>query len=173
MGFGKDGKGAIIRETVIVTPGALAAGAAILGTAGVTLDTTSFRILKTDYFVSQRTAWQADGDEIYIGLANGTLSVTEIAETMGNDGPVDRNESVAAAIAERAVWPLLDLKDLPPSGASFSEPSNNGQKMSFNPKWTFTPTEGWSWFAFNPLSAALTTGAVFVIHATHYGVWVD
>ncbi len=172
MGFGKDGKGVIIKENVTVTPGALASGAVIKAAGGVGLQTTSFRIIKTQFFISQGTAWAGDGDELIFGLCNGELSVTEIAEAIQINGPIDRNDRDIEERASRAVWLLVDLKDPETSGVSFSAPPNNGLPIEKNFRWTFTPTEGWDWFAFNPLSGAITTGAVFNIKATHFGVWV-
>ncbi len=174
MGFGKDGKGIILRETVVLTPGALAAGAVVKHTGGVILQTTSFRILKTEYFVSQQGAFAGEGDEIIVGIANGALTTAQIAEALNADGPDDRNDPDKEE-ADRAVWLKgPQIKETQLAADTYGEPvPNNGMPMSFSLKWTFTPTEGWDWFAFNPLSGALTTGSVFNITATHYGVWVD
>ncbi len=174
MGFGKDGKGVIIREAVGIVPGGLASNAVIKSTSGgVTLGTTSFRIIKTEYLVSQGTAWQADGDQLFFGICNGDLTTAEIAETIQANGPTDRNDRTLQERAERAVWLLFDLKDPETTGATFSRTLNDGKPMEKSLRWTFTPTEGWDWFAFNPLGGAITTGAAFAIKATHYGVWVD
>ncbi len=173
MGFGKDGKGAIIRETVVITVGGLAAGSSIKNTGGVTLQTTSFRILKTEMFVHQLGAWAAEGDEVIIGICNGDLSVAEISESINVDGPVDRNDRIKQEQAERAVWLLVDLKEGAEGALANSPPANDGLPWTFNLRWTFIPTEGWDWFAFNPLAGALTAGAVFRLTMKHYGVWVD
>ncbi len=173
MGFGKDGKGQILRETVVITPGALGAAAVVEHTGGITLQTTSFRILKAEFFISQSGAFAAEGDEVIIGFANGELTAAEIAECINVDGPPDRNSRVDEERAMRAVWLLADLKEPTDGTTGYALPLNNGLPMEFTPRWTFTPTEGWDWFAFNPLAGALTTGSSFRITAKYFGVWVD
>ncbi len=175
MGFGKDGKGVIMRESATITVGALASGAVVKHTGGVSLQTTSFRILKTEYFISQNAAFAAEGDEVIIGIANGALSTAEIAASVTNNGPGDRNDTPEADVSERAVFLVgPQIKETQTATTGYGEPMpNNGMPMEFSLRWTFTPTEGWDWFAFNPLSGALTTGAVFLITAKHFGVWVD
>ncbi len=168
MGFGKDGKGAIIRENVTITVGGLAAVAVIKGTSlSISED---FRILKTEYFISQSGNWGAVGDEVIIGFADDELSVGEIAECLNVDGPVDRNDRLAEERVMRAVWSLIDLKG--DSTTVVMQPPNDGKFMEHKPRWTFSNPEGWTWFAYNPLSGALTAGAVFIINAKYFGVWV-
>ncbi len=173
MGFGKDHKGVIIRESVTLTIGALGAGSVVLHTSGAALQTTSFRMIKAVYTISQLGAWAADGDEVLIGIANGELSTQEIAECLTAQGPDDRNDALGSEQAGRAVWVLADIKDTSVTGFAFSDPINDGMPMEKVLRWTFTPTAGWNWFAFNPLTGTLTTGAVFKVIATYYGVWVD
>ncbi len=175
MGFGKDGKGVIIREEVTITPGALVSKTVIKGTGGAVLQTTSFRILKTEYFIVQNNAWATNGDGIIVGLANGALTTVQIADCIDANGPDDRNDTVTADESMRAVWLLNLMKEPFDAGgvADASRQVNNGLPISFNPKWTFTPTEGWDWFAYNPFTGNLTSGASFIIIAKHFGVWVD
>ncbi len=173
MGFGKDGKGVIIREQSTITLGGLAAGVAVKGISEVALETTSFRIIKMEYFISQSGAFGAEGDEALIGFANDVLSVTEIAASLTVDGPKDRNDTPGRNTAEFAVWLLAQLKEPTDATTGYDRPLNMGRPMEKVLRWTFTPPEGWTWFAYNPLAGALTTGAVFRIHAKYYGVWVD
>lgn len=170
MGFGKDGKGVIIRETVILTIGNLAANAVVKHTAGLTL-VEDFRIIKTEYFITQTGIWGAVGDEVIIGICNGELSVTEIAETLNLDGPGNRNNAVANERAMRAVWPLIQLKG--ESTTIISQPSNDGKINEHVLRWTFNNPEGWSWFAYNPLTGALTSGAIFSVKCKYFGVWLQ
>ncbi len=173
MGFGKDGKGVILREVATITVGALAAGAVVKHSGGVVLETTSFRILKTEYFAVMSTAFQGEFDQILLGIANGALTTTQIAEAIEVNGPDDRNDRVEAEQAMRAVWLVNHLQEQGDSANAIQDQLNNGNVMHFSLKWTFTPTEGWDWFAFNPLGAAITTGPVIKIFAKHFGVWVD
>ncbi len=169
MGFGKDGKGVIIRETVGLTIGALVAGAVVKHTAGLTLG-EDFRIIKTEFFVNQLANFGAVGDSIIIGICNGELSETEIAESLAVDGPNDRNDRVPEEQAMRAVWPIVHIKGN--STTVPEQPPNDGLPMEKVLRWTFSNPEGWSWYAQNPLQGALTTGAVFQIRAKYFGVWV-
>ncbi len=173
MGFGKDGKGAIIREVATITIGALAAGAAVKHTGGAVLQTTSFRILKTKYFLVMSTAFQGEFDQVLIGMANGALSVTEIAESISSNGPDDRNDRAGMETAERAVFLVAQMREPSAQANGINEAIGDNLALNENFRWTFTPTEGWDWFAFNPLGGAITTGAVVKIFAKHYGVWVD
>jgi len=168
MGFGKDHKGAIIRETQLLTLGGLAAGASIK--AGALTLGDDFRILKTEWQISQRGNWGAVGDEVIIGIADNELSVAEIAECIDADGPLDRNDNLANERAMRPVWTLIDIKGK--STTVVEEVPNDGMMMTFNLRWTFSNPEGWTFFGHNPLGGALTTGAVFFITAKHFGVWV-
>ncbi len=172
MGFGKDGKGVIIREKPVITVGGLASIAVIKQAGGITLQSSDFRIIKTEYMIVQRGAFGAEGDSVLIGLADNELSVTEIAEAINVDGPVDKNDHVKMEQASRPVWLLAHIKEPHQSTTSYA----NIRDLAPSEKvfrWTFTATEAWTWFAYNPLGGALTTGAVFVIFAKHYGVWVD
>ncbi len=173
MGFGKDGKGQILRETVILTAGALGTQDVVKGTSGVVLQTTPFRILKTEYFFTQQGAFAGEGDEIILGIANGALTTVQIAACIVSDGPDDINDPDSEE-AMRAVWLVgPQLKETQFAADTYSEPMpNNGMPMSFSLRWTFAPTEGWDWFLFNPLGGALTAGAIFQVTAKHFGVWV-
>ncbi len=166
MGFGKDGKGAMIRERHIITLGALVAGAVLKSDAQLAIE-EDFRIIKTEVFPSLLT--HAVGEApIYFGIADNELSVTEIAEALEVDGPLDRNDRVKVEQAERPVWILgqflgdqQDVSDNPfPVG------------IVKNLRWTFSNPEGWTWFAFNGGPDNLTTGAFLRLYAVHYGVWV-
>lgn len=172
MGFGKDHKGIIIREAATITVGGLTSKNVIKTTAGgVTLQTTSFRILKSQYFISVLGDFGAEGDEVLVGLCDGELAVAEIVEAININGPVDRNDNVLSEQANRPVFLLDQLKEAHDATTSYTT-FGTGMK-TFNPRWTFTPTEGWDWFVFNPLGGSLTAGLVILITAKHFGVWVD
>lgn len=172
MGFGKQGTGEILHERATLTIGGLAAAAAIKSTAGL-LDNLldDFRIIKTEYLISQVGNWGAVGDEIYFGICNGELTVAEIAANIVSNGPQNRNDRGRQESSMRAVWVLGQLKG---SSTTIVEDVLDGGKVQEKTlRWTFSNPEGWSWFAFNPLTGALTTGAVFSITAKHFGVWVS
>ncbi len=164
MGFGKDGKGVIIRERDTITLGALATITAIKSGSQIN-PTDDFRLIKTEYFIGVEGMTSGEGP-VLIGLADNELSVTEIAGSIGADGPVDRNDRGGEEAATRAVW-VLDaiFSQVFPGGSS----STKGEKTF---RWTFSNPEGWTFFAFNNDPNTLTTGTIVHFYAVHYGVWV-
>ncbi len=165
MGFGKDGKGAIIRERVEIDAGALASQASILSTAGGVTLQNDFRIVKTEYTMYSDGA--TDGNNFAVGLADGHLSVTQIAACLTANGPNNSADRPGIELAERPVWILESYGQ----HSTFNDASLNkmGEKVF---RWTFNGTDGWNFFIFNPLDGALTTGTEIIILAKHFGVWV-
>ncbi len=171
MGFGKDGKGQIIKERTVITVGNLGATVVVKSAGGIEGSLgEDFRILKTEYFIVQTGEWGALGDQVIIGMADNELSVAEIAENLNLDGPIDRNDNLLNERVFRPVWMFNHL--LGTSTVILEEPTDDGNALVQNVKWTFSNPEGWVWFAYNPLLAALTAGATFIIQAKHFGVWV-
>jgi len=171
MGFGKDGKGAIIRENVTITVGNLAALTGILSTAGGRVSDSlgdDFRILKTEFLVSKIDQTSDEGT-LFLYLVDGELTLAECEEAIELGGPIDRNDRLSQERAERYVKPvamLVGSSDITTGGGPVVE-----QVYSMNPKWTFSNPEGWDWMAYNA-GAILTAGTIIRIFATHYGVWV-
>ncbi len=168
MGFGKDGKGTIIVEANMITLGALADDAAILADGSLTIG-EDFRILKSELFVGTNETIAAGDGPIYFGVANGELSVAEIAEALVQSGPQNRND---AARTEQAMRKIEIL-------AVFGPGQNNGTgdlawkgPIVTKPRWTYSDPEGWNYFAFNQSGGVLVTGTVLRYRAKHYGVWV-
>ncbi len=172
MGFGKDGKGAIIRESSAATLGAMNNDA---GTelAGPALE-EDFRILKTEgnVKISNLTTTQGAGLELW--FANGELSVGEFLECIDLDGPLDRNDRVSQERAERFVKFVSAIVSpiVPTEVILYFLNETGGPQISFNPRWTFSNPEGWSFFLVNRSGSQLTTGASLEVTMTHYGVWV-
>ena len=173
MGFGKQGKGCILREIQTITVGALASGVAIKAASQVAIE-DDFRIMKSEYFMVVRD--QAAGsvvpvDHLLIGIANNELSVGEIAECIAVDGPKDRNDAVPNERSHRAVWLLEILEHIGDANLANRNSRESTKGEWVNP-WTFSNGDGWTWFAYNPSGAAATSGMVIDIVAKHYGVWV-
>lgn len=167
MGFGKDGKGAIIRENLQIALSTLADATAIKATSGgLSGDMQEdFRIIKSEIFVYVEGHTQTEGP-ITIGICDAELSVTEIAECLDLNGPVDRNDHLNA---ERVMRPVFELCQI---GELSLEIPNNNLPIEKTLRWTFPAAEGWDWFAYNDSGAALTTGTIVRIRAKHFGVWV-
>lgn len=166
MGFGKDGKGVILKNADSITVGALADGAAIKQGTPLAL-TEDFRLIKADIWV-QLTGTVNANENIYIGIADNELSVTEIAEAIIADGPLDRNDRLVEEQATRPVWVCAA------TGGHGVQPFD-GLTVHFEKviRWTFSNSEGFTLFAFNSSGAAITTGVVMKVIATYYGVWVQ
>ncbi len=175
MGFGKDGKGAIVRETRSQSLGTLAQDTALI--IGTKLATTEvFRMLKSEIFCRINTLTAGEGSGLLLLLADGDLSVTEISEAVNVDGPLGPNDAVAAALAERLV---LNVGAVEGGGDDAAAPTqrvvrdmnSNAPFCIVKPRWSFQRTKSWNWVAFNR-GDALTTGAQIRIDAKSYGVWV-
>lgn len=126
-----------------------------------------FRRLKTEYFMLCQGL--TAGEAIMLGLACNELTVGEIAECIEADGPLDRNDNLPRERAERPVW-VLHERLAGHNLASGTEFTIEG-KWTEKP-WTFSHSDGWTWFAYNRHGAALDGGATVKIYAVHYGVWV-
>ncbi len=171
MGFGKDGKGAILKERVKITVGNLAADTGILSTSGNRISDAlqdDFRIIKTEYIVTKRDQTGGEGT-LLLGIADGELSLAEIEENIELAGPVDRNDRISTERAERPVWVLGhmgDNDDLVGVGSGGFQPTR--EKVL---RWTFSNPEAWDWFVYNS-GTILTAGTIVEIYAKHFGVWV-
>ncbi len=99
MGFGKDGKGIIIREARSQALGALAQqGAVIIGTNLGTLE--RFRIIKEELWAAITGLTTGEGTGLLIGIADGDYSLAEIEAALESSGPAGPNDTVIAEIVE-------------------------------------------------------------------------
>ncbi len=167
MGFGKDGKGVMIRHhdnnDALGTLGALTA----LKSNALTMG-EDFRMIKLEVLPNLQGLTANEGP-IMFGIADNALTVAQIAEALGASGPVDRNDNVSDERAHRFVKLLCQF----PFGATSEDtPVNHGRPIEATIRWTFSDPEGWCFFYFNASAGALQTGAVGRHQATIYGVWV-
>ncbi len=172
MGFGKDGKGVIIREFRSQALGALA------GTSGIIIGTKlnileRFRMLKSEVVATIVAMTTAEGAGLGLYLVSGDLSLAEFEASVElTTGPLGPNDSVPAAIAER--WSMVaGVMNQPVAGAGENQILNEhgGGLMSINPRWTFARTKSWNWIVYNH-GTTLTTGATVKLFAKDFGVWV-
>ncbi len=173
MGFGKDGKGAILYDSVNnIDIGALAGNDAILVAnrydSGVMLE--DFRIIKVDYWIGIRPSQTTTlyGGPIIVGLAHGDLTAAEIEEVLEST-VLSAGDIVASDVALRPVWPLEMI--LMPD-ADLGNSSDLVRKDSVNIRWTFNDPEGWVWFVYNAGTVALVAGNGITILAKIFGMWV-
>ncbi len=173
MGFGKDGKGAIIKESLSVGLLALGGNDVIIFTGPTNIE-EDFRIIKTEAFCHVTGLTANEGQALQLGLSNGNLAASDIEASIEAGGPLNPSDRLRAEPAER----LTKMFGGTGNGARSQTTEvgfvneNGGPQMAKTVRWTFSNTENWSWFIHN-LGAVLTTGATARLIATHYGVWVQ
>ncbi len=171
MGFGKDGKGEIIRESRLQALGALAAADAIL--IGTKLDTLEdFRIIKSEIVCDITGLTAGEGAGLALYLADGDHTVTEVEASIEGIGPLGPNDTVGAEIAMRFnKWFGEITKGAAGQTTGILLNENGGAFMSQTVRWTFSRTKSWNWVIYNH-GTVITTGATAIIRAKNYGVWV-
>ncbi len=175
MGFGKDGKGAIIKEKVDFTLGALAGQAPQLANSAVQLD-SDFRILKSIVTATLTGLTTGEGNGFLLYLTQGDLAVAEVEANIEQNGPLRMGDRDLMEISERWVRLLGTIDGEAVATERMFHNENDGSFLKINPRWTFrrgrTATEGgWNWVVYNN-GVTITTGVTCRILATHYGVWV-
>ncbi len=177
MGFGKDGKGAIVKEDTTLTLGALAVDDLVGVDSAVLLD-MDFRILRSDITAVVRGITSLEGQGLILYMTQGILTTAESEVNIEQNGPVRLGEKIAEEVASRWVR-RVGISTGPTVNETERVFRNkyNGGLLEIEPRWTFrrgrTAAEGgWNWAVYNS-GVGLTTGANVKILATHYGVWVD
>ncbi len=177
MGFGKDGKGSIVREQTSLALGGLAGQDAAGANSAVELD-SDFRILKSEITAVARNVTSLEAQGLILYMVQGELLVADAEATIEVNGPLRMGERTQAEIAER--WVRRVGITVGPTVNETERVFRNkygGGLLEINPRWTFrrgrTATEGgWIWVVYNS-GVTVTTGIVIDIICTHYGVWVD
>ncbi len=179
MGFGKDGKGAIIKENTAISIGALA-GQGIVGVNSSVLLDMDFRILRADVTCVLRGLTAGEGNGLILYLSQGILATADQELNIEQNGPIRLGERIEEEVADRWVRRVGITDNAATAGTGLTERSfinrYNGGLLEIEPRWTFrrgrTATEGgWNWAVYNS-GATLTVGATAQVLATHYGVWV-
>ncbi len=173
MGFGKDGKGAIIMESRSQALGALGFNTGILIDTKLAI-TEDFRMLKSIVNVSVTGLTLAEGSGLQLYLADGALTLAQIEAKIEQSGPLSRHDPPLEAIAERFVKLVAGARGGGSEAAQvmFADAMNNGVGIVTKPRWTFGATKSWNWVIYNRF-AAITTGANVNLNAENFGVWVE
>ncbi len=177
MGFGKDGKGAIVKESVTLTLGGLA-GAALIGIDSSVILDMDFRILRSDITAVAKGITSLEGQGLILYMAEGDLSDAETEANIEGDGPRRLGDQLAEEIASR--WVRRVGITLGPTVNETERVFRNkygGGLLNIEPRWTFRRGRtggngGWNWAVYNS-GITITTGGSVQILCTHYGVWVD
>ncbi len=169
MGFGKDGKGVILRESRSQALGTLAANTALfIGTKLAMLE--RFRMLKAEMMATVVGLTGGEGTGLYMGLCDGDLSITELEQAIEGNGPLGPNDIVPMNIAERPTW-WLGATDHEIATEAVFHNQQGGPNMEVMPRWTFARTKSWNWFVYN-FGTVLTAGSTVTIRVKDFGVWV-
>ncbi len=176
MGFGKDGKGVIVKEKRSITLGALAADDVFVQPSGVLLD-GDLRILKSEITAVLRGVTSLEGQGLILYMCNGDLSDADIEANIEGNGPVASNDRDRQEFANRWVRRVgITIGSTVNETERVFRNKYGGGLLEINPRWTFVRRRtvgdgGWSWAVYNS-GVVLTTGVVVDLLATHYGVWV-
>lgn len=174
MGFGKDGKGVILREQATMALGTLAAQTGLIMTGGALVGTAlleRYRIIKTEIVASIGQATFSSGDgPIEIYLVDGNYSLSEFEEAITGAGPFGPNDTIREEKAERW-YKLFGQIAFIPQNVGPGATLNNGMVVEKTIRWTFALSKGWNWIAVNR-GSPLTTGSTLAVTAKHFGVWV-
>ncbi len=175
-----DGQKIVELETVAL--GALANQAAIKLTQ-LTF-TEDFRTLKQEIYALIKSI--DDEDDItglMFGIADNELSVTEIAEALAIQGPVDPSDNLKKERAARWVRILSGALVINPVGpnstqatveGNFVNKEHGGPCIINKDPWTYSDAaSGWCFFIWNNTGSVMITGAQARVHATTFGVWVQ
>lgn len=169
MGFGKDGKGVIIRENRSQALGTLATLTGILiGTPLATVE--RYRMLKVELQASITGVTAGDANGYIFGLADGDLTLAEIEATIEANGPFGPNDIINSNIAMRPVWILGGIQQQNNTEVLFTN-DTGGTTLTEKPRWTFASTKAWKFFIYN-MGAPPTTGSTVFIRVKSFGVWV-
>ncbi len=171
MGFGKNGTGAILRSQEEIVLSTLGDITAIKFLSDITIK-EDFRVLRQDIFSHITGLTAGEGFGLMLGIANGELSVAEIAGCLLTDGPTDRNDRGKIETAERNVVLLSEIEPVLSGVTEQFHGENGGPKITSKHRWTYSNPEGWDFFIWNHSGAALTTGATARLIQTTYGLWV-
>ncbi len=176
MGFGKDGKGAIVKEQTSITLAGLA-GQDMAGNDSSVLLDMDFRILRSDVTAVIRGMTSLEGVGLILYMTEGDLSVSEAEVNVEQNGPVRLGSQIEEEVASRWVRRV---------GVTMGPTVNETERVFINkygspmlevtPRWTFRRARtsgegGWNWAVYNS-GVTLTTGGIVDLTATHYGVWV-
>ncbi len=172
MGFGKDGKGVILRERNNESLAALASGSGEIFTSKYAL-VEDFRMISTEINVTVELVSDAGIHGTVFGIANGNLTIAEIEQVLdGALGPFGPSDRIGEEVAERFVK-ILGVFENPSGGLEANLHGKHGEPLIRETiRWTFTNTDSWVWFVYNNTGVTMGTGNGVQIMATHYGVWL-
>ncbi len=174
MGFGKDGKGQLLREVDSFDVGSIPAQGMQKNTSLTATIERGFRILKSKG-TATITAVDTGAGAIIMYLASNAMTEAEALQAIrggasaGTDKafPLSTNQVPEKEYAERRMWKL----------GVFNSESTDIQSFfdwDVDIRWTFQEGTGWAYFLYNTENVAkvgANWGSVDLV-AEQYGVWV-
>lgn len=173
MGFGKDGKGAILSEKPSVALSTLAQNTGIILTDNAIENSLleRFRIIKSEIVAAIQGGTFVAGDgPLLLYLVDGDFTLAEFEAAIETVGPVGPNDKVASAVVER-FYKFFGMLNFVEENAGPGALLNGGMVVEKTIRWTFARSKGWNWILYNT-GTALTTGATIKLQCKHFGVWV-
>ncbi len=151
-------------ESLVIAVGALIGDATAIDTSRIdSARLQGFRILRTEYFMGVRAMTTGEGP-IVIGMAH-DLTAGEITAGTGGD-PQRPNDPTQSELANRPIFPLEVL--MPNADGDGKITAQGVKKLN----WSFQEGTSLIWYAQNISNQTLTTGAIVLIQAKHFGVWL-
>ncbi len=171
MGFGKDGKGAIVYDNRSQALGGLAGDVGIIVTTKPAI-TEDFRMLKSVITASITGLTAGEGADLQLWLADGDLSLAEFEECVEVQGPLSSHDIVGNERTLRACFLVGKARYTDITSTRQQVEGMNGSLiMEIKPRWTFGETTSWNWIVYND-GNAVTTGATIRLKAKNFGVWI-
>ncbi len=169
MGFGKDGKGAIVYENRSQVLGTLGVDTTIIIGTKLAI-TKDFRMLKNEAYCVINGLNAADGEFVF-GMAHGDLTVGEIDEALELNGPLNRYDDVSVKISMRPVFRLGATQGVGDDATEVLDKVSGAPMCISKPRWTFGETTSWNYWIRNVGATNLITGAIAKVEAKSFGVW--
>ncbi len=171
MGFGKDGKGVIIREARSQPLLTLAQNTGLIIGSNIAI-LERFRMLKAEIVA---TIIGVTGNELAglgLYLVDGAFTLAEFEASLELiAGPVGPNESTDEEIAERFSQMVGIVLATETATETVFRNAAGGGMLEVKPRWTFARTKSWNWIIYNHAEVP-TTGATVLIKCKSFGVWV-
>ncbi len=170
MGFGKNDTGVIIRDDIQGALGALAAAGAVVFPGPAITD--DFRILKMEGLGAVTALTAGEFESLQWGICNADLSSAQVAAAISAAGPLNRADRDKQELAMRNVKIIGDVELKNPITDTEGRVHTVNYPQVTKHRWTYSKGVGWEYFIFNRGGVALTSGAVFRMNFTIFGLWL-
>ncbi len=169
MGFGKDKKGVILRQSISQAILTLATDTGLIITAKPAI-LERYRMLKSEIYANVEGLTGSQGRNLSLWLADGDLTLAEVEAAIElSGGPLGPNDPVDEAVAERFVV-FCGAGGGGNPVAHFHDRETNAPFMIIKPRWTFARTKSWNFIVYN-MGEVMVTGATINLRVKNFGLW--